>query len=79
MLDLDPFGSPGVNGDAINGGNRDGLDVISGRFGDFVQVEGDRHNLMVIGMGVIGQFLVEVLMVKFIGSFVEDDIDGIGG
>jgi len=28
---------------------------------------------------MIGQFLVEVLIVKFLGSFVKDDIDAIGG
>jgi len=54
LFDLDPFGSSGVNRDAINGGNGNALDFISRRFGDFVQVEVDRHHMVVVGMGMIG-------------------------
>lgn len=79
LLDLNPFRSPGVKGDCIDGCYGNGLDVVSWGFGDFVQVEVDRHHVVIVGMGVIGQFLVEVLIIKFLSSFIQDYIDCVGG
>ena len=44
-----------------------------------MEIEVDRHHLMIVGMGLIGQFLVEVFIIEFLGSFIKNDIDGIGG
>ena len=44
-----------------------------------MEIKVDRHHLMIVGMGLIGQFLVEVFIIEFLGSFVQDDINGVGG
>ena len=44
-----------------------------------MHVEVDSNHMVVVVMGVIGQFLVDVLIIEFLSSFIENDVYGVGG
>lgn len=60
---MNPFGSSSINGDRSDSGHWNILNFVFGGLGDFMKIEVDRHHLMIVGMGLIRQFLVEVLII----------------